>query len=139
MTNPYFATKPRPTPPSLIDSEMLLLKMMIKQTLVNGGAIEYPELVTIFWSGQGLRIVQPRYPEFSNDFDASKLNSAVDRFVDYFIYTQAPDLNNVLFENTKTRTKINWRTVRSSSAIAALLCDQRHDNSFASWYTSFFQ
>ncbi len=137
-TNPYYATPPKACPVSASDAEVLILKEVLRQSLLASLTLGYKDRLVAWITNldddddrKCLRIVQPAIPDVSEDILLNNGARAVDRFVDKFIQQSDLNLNDVTISpDPEQSTRRSWAALKRLCTIQDLLA--------GSWINSIF-
>lgn len=92
----YFGTKIRTCPVEDRDIEMLLLKMLLREALLQGLALSYENRIYVIPAKDRLSIVRMTEPDRAVDIPVRRPADAVDRFIESFIFESDADINKVI-------------------------------------------
>jgi hypothetical protein len=125
QTSPYFSQKPRACPTTKAGINMLLLKLTIRQALIEGLAVSYSDRIFIQAEEEKIQIFRVSEPAIEIKLDSKRTASAVDYFVDQFIYEACANIDQVGFhESDATTPHLMWPWLRQFVTIGSFLSDE---------------
>lgn len=119
----YFGTKVRSCPIDDKDTEMLLLKLLLREALSSGLAVGYNTRLFAIPTEDKIIIVRASEPDRAIEISRKRLADAVDRFVDAFVYESDAVLDKVLFYHSADTTDAanTWEWLKQSQMISTII------------------
>lgn len=113
----YFGTKVRACPVDDKDTEMLLLKLLLREALKQHQAIGYNARLFAIPDDDSITIVRMAEPDKAIVVSKKRLADAVDRFIDAFVYESDADLANVFvyYSADTTDEAVSWSWMRQAT------------------------
>lgn len=129
--NPFFSSRPPTCPnnPHVINA--LLLKFTIRRALQERLAVSYQGRVVVQYvaeeTGSYLSVYLPAEPSLTATFPDTSYGQATDRFIDTFINSLDPHLEDVGFheDNSDSSPAVRWGFLRQSLPMAILFSDDQ--------------
>lgn len=130
--NPYFSSRPPTCPNNVHVINALLLKFTIRRALQERLAVSYQGRVAVQYvvedTSAYLSVYLPSEPTLASSFPHDAYGQAVDQFVNSFINTTDPRIDDVVFhaDNSTSAPSVRWGFLRQVLPVLAVISDDRN-------------